>query len=97
MTHALEPDRRSISAHPSYSAPLAPAVGYLRRSTDRQEQSIGDQRSAIEAYAETSGFRIVRYYTDDGISGTSTSGRRAFQKLIADAAKPNRDFALAGH
>ncbi len=94
MTHALELDRRSISALPSYSAALVPAVGYLRRSTDRQEQSIGDQRSAIEAYAEANDFRIVRYYTDDGISGTSTAGRRAFQKLIADAAKPNRDFAL---
>ena len=26
-------------------------VGYVRRSTDRQEQSIPDQKKAIEAYA----------------------------------------------
>jgi DNA invertase Pin-like site-specific DNA recombinase len=70
------------------------AVGYLRRSTDRQEQSIGDQRSAIDRYAEEHGVRILRHYIDDGISGTSTAGRRAFNKLIADAKKPARDFAL---
>ncbi len=55
------------------------AVGYLRRSTDRQEQSIPDQQKAIETYAEEYGFRMLRFYTDDAISGTSTAGRRAFQ------------------
>ena len=74
--------------------PLIAAVGYLRRSTDRQEQSISDQRTAIERYAEEHGIRILRHYIDDGISGTSTAGRRAFNKLIADAKKPARDFAL---
>ena len=28
------------------------AVGYLRRSTDRQEQSIPDQKKAAERYAQ---------------------------------------------
>jgi len=32
-----------------------PAVAYLRRSTDRQEQSSGDQRKAIGRYAEENG------------------------------------------
>ena len=60
-------------------------VGYLRRSTDRQEQSIGDQRVAVERFARERGIRLLRHYIDDGISGTSTAGRRAFQDLIADA------------
>ena len=38
-----------------------PAVGYLRRSTDRQEQSIGDQRTAIERYAKERGFEVLVY------------------------------------
>ncbi len=37
------------------------AVGYLRRSTDRQEQSIPDQQKSIEGYAEEHGFRILRF------------------------------------
>src|SRR5262245_58140036 len=31
------------------------AVGYVRRSTDRQEQSIPDQKQAIETYSQTNG------------------------------------------
>ena len=38
------------------------AAIYLRRSTDRQEQSIGDQRKAVMAYAEEQGYRVVREY-----------------------------------
>ena len=62
-----------------------PAVGYLRRSTDRQEQSIGDQRQAIERYALEHNFEVLHYYIDDAISGTSTEQRKGFQELIADA------------
>ncbi len=69
------------------------AVGYVRRSTDRQEQSIPDQKRAIERYAEEQGFKLLRYYVDDAISGTSTVGRKAFQKLIADAKQSNCEFS----
>ena len=62
-----------------------PAIGYLRRSTDRQEQSINDQQRVIEAYALANGYKILDYYIDDAISGASAENRDAFQKLIADA------------
>ncbi len=68
------------------------AVGYLRRSTDRQEQSIPDQRKAVERYATEQGLTVERWYTDDAISGTSVAGRKAFQELIADAQKPGCPF-----
>ena len=69
------------------------AVGYVRRSTDRQEQSIPDQKRAIERYAEEQGFRLLRFYVDDAISGTSTVGRKAFQTLIADAKRSACEFS----
>jgi hypothetical protein len=71
-------------------------VGYLRRSTDRQEQSIGDQRAAVERFAAERGVRLLRHYVDDGISGTSTAGRRAFQQLIADAERNAKDRHARG-
>lgn len=70
------------------------AVGYVRRSTDRQEQSIGDQKQAIEAYAAEHELRLLRFYVDDAISGTSTVGRRAFQELVEHAQRPSCDLDL---
>ncbi len=61
------------------------AVTYLRRSTDRQEQSIEDQRKTAFAYAEAKGFEIVQTYVDDAISGTSADDRKAFQRMVAQA------------
>jgi DNA invertase Pin-like site-specific DNA recombinase len=49
------------------AALTAEAVAYLRRSTDRQEQSISDQRIAVEKYAASHGLHIGSVYTDDAI------------------------------
>ena len=68
------------------------AVGYVRRSTDRQEQSIPDQKKAIETYAAEHDLSLVKFYIDDAISGTSTLGRRAFQEMVQDAQKSTKRF-----
>ena len=68
------------------------AVGYLRRSTDRQEQSLEDQRQAVETYADLEGFRIVNWFVDDAISGTSTEARKAFRTMIEAAQRPDCPF-----
>lgn len=68
------------------------AVGYVRRSTDRQEQSIADQKRALEAYAGEHGLQLGKFYIDDAVSGTSTVGRRAFQQMMLDAQKPEGPF-----
>ncbi len=70
------------------------AVGYVRRSTDRQEQSIPDQKKALEAYVVEHGLSLIKFYIDDAISGTSTTGRRAFQQMIQDAESPTHRFDI---
>ena len=70
------------------------AVGYLRRSTEQQEQSIPDQRSAIDRYATDHGIQVIRYYIDDAITGTQTKGRKAFQDMMKAAQSLSRDFSF---
>ncbi len=41
---------------------MKPAAIYLRRSTDRQQRSIGDQRGELEGYAQEHGLRIIDEY-----------------------------------
>ena len=45
--------------------PTNTAVGYVRRSTDKQEQSIPDQKKAIEAYAGQKKLKLLKFYIDD--------------------------------
>ena len=68
-----------------------PAVGYARRSTDMQERSIPDQQAYVEKWAKEHDYRIVRWFIDDAISGTSAKGRNAFEQMIV-AAENGRDF-----
>jgi DNA invertase Pin-like site-specific DNA recombinase len=71
---------------------LIAAAGYLRRSTEKQEQSIADQRREIERYAAQHGYTINRWFEDNGISGDDTKRRRGFQELHRAACDPRRDF-----
>jgi DNA invertase Pin-like site-specific DNA recombinase len=51
-------------------------VGYVRRSTDKQEHSIEDQKKTISVYIAENGLRFLRFHIDDAISGTSTLGNQ---------------------
>ncbi|MCZ6658761.1 MAG: recombinase family protein [Gammaproteobacteria bacterium] len=70
------------------------AVGYLRRSTSQQEQSIPDQRAAIERYAAQHNLQLIHFYTDDAITGTRTKGRKAFQAMMAAAQRGDCEFGV---
>jgi len=70
------------------------AAAYYRRSTDRQEQSIDDQRKAVETYADENGFEIVREYVDDGISGALAAKRESFLKMVEDSASGDFEAIL---
>ena len=67
-----------------------PAAVYLRRSTDRQEKSLEDQRKEIIRYASEHGFGIVAEFVDDGVSGTSGETRKGFLSMLEEAQSPGR-------
>ncbi len=64
---------------------LKPAVGYIRMSTDQQQDSPARQRKDILELAMRLGYEIIRWYEDHGLTGTESSKRKDFQKLLADA------------
>jgi site-specific DNA recombinase len=67
------------------------AVGYLRRSTRKQEKSLDDQRREVTRYAEQHGYHVIRWYQDE-ISGDETERRTDFLRMIHDAENKG-DFA----
>ncbi len=68
------------------------AVGYLRRSTDKQEQSLEDQKREIIQFAAREGFEITGWFCDDAISGAFSENRSQFQELIQTAQSEKRNF-----
>lgn len=70
------------------------AVTYERASTDMQENSVVDQRTVIKKFAEKNGYRIIKNYTDDGISGASAEKRPSFLQMIDDSSESLWDCVL---
>jgi site-specific DNA recombinase len=79
----------------SNSNALIRVVLYLRRSTDKQETSIEDQRAALIEYAAKHGYEIVGEYKDEGISGDSTEKRLGFLKMRDECSSGGFDLVLA--
>ena len=71
----------------------APAVAYLRTSTDRQPNSLIMQAKLIEAYAEQNGYEIVDTYTDFARSGLTLRGRAGLMALLREVTSPTRVFS----
>lgn len=51
------------------------AVGYIRMSSDKQEASPTQQRQEVTALAKRDGYRIIRWYIDEGVSALLTAAR----------------------
>ena len=61
-----------------------PAAQYLRMSTEHQQYSLENQSTAIQSYAESHGFEIVRTYSDSAKSGLVLRRRTGLQQLLQD-------------
>ena len=67
------------------------SVGYVRCSTEMQEESPEQQIKEIERWASQNGFKIIRWYIDKGKSGTTFSKRPKFVELVRNI-EHNPDF-----
>jgi len=63
---------------------LLPAAQYLRMSTEHQQYSLDNQIAAIQKYADSHSFEIVRTYHDAAKSGVSLKRRTGLQQLLRD-------------
>ena len=60
------------------------AIEYTRASTDHQEYSVGDQHKFNLDWANRNKYKIVKTYSDDGISGGTVAKRPGFLQMIED-------------
>ena len=58
------------------------AVGYLRCSTDRQDDSIEQQKKEISRWSKAKGFIVIQWITDEGKSGVSFDKRQGFMHMV---------------
>jgi hypothetical protein len=71
------------------------AIGYIRCSTDRQEESLAQQRTKLEAFALAKGWTLETVYVDDAISGSDLKRPGLEQLLARAAASQDVDVVLA--
>ena len=60
------------------------AAQYVRMSTERQDNSILQQKAAIATYASSRGYQVVRTYADEGVSGLLIDQRSGLKTMLAD-------------
>jgi DNA invertase Pin-like site-specific DNA recombinase len=63
---------------------LVPAAQYLRMSTEHQQYSLENQSTAIQKYADSHCFEVVRTYSDAAKSGLVLRRRTGLQQLLQD-------------
>src|SRR5579859_5250373 len=71
---------------------VVPAAQYLRMSTEHQQYSTENQSVAIQRYAESHGFTVVRTYSDPAKSGLFLKNRRGLRDLLQDVAGGNTGY-----
>jgi DNA invertase Pin-like site-specific DNA recombinase len=64
--------------------PKNAAILYLRMSSAKQDKSIAAQRDELLRLAKSKGYKIIREYLDEAISGDATEKRDGFLRLRED-------------
>ena len=86
MKKAFFPSQRSKVGVEETALERKRAVAYLRVSTD--EQTVENQRLAIEKWAQESGYMVLKYYVDEATSGNIPPlKRRGFRAMMEELSK----------
>ncbi len=73
---------------------LVPAAQYLRKSTEHQQYSLENQSTAIQRYADSQGFEVVRTYSDAAKSGLVLRHRIGLRQLLQDVVSGSPDYRV---
>lgn len=73
---------------------MTQAIGYIRRSTDKQDESLEQQRAKLEAFAASRGWTMKAVYCDDAVSGSDLQ-RPGLEQLLRDADDHDVEVVLA--
>jgi DNA invertase Pin-like site-specific DNA recombinase len=77
---------------------LTPAAGYIRMSGRQQEKSPAEQRAEIAKLATREGCQIVEWFTDEAITGDSSTDTRPGLAALLSAAKVGKfKMVMAWH
>ncbi|MGV3103800.1 recombinase family protein [Rothia sp. 32237D007AR] len=92
------PATRALHTGTSLSeASVRRVAGYARVSTDHDDQ-ITSYHAQVDYYTNYitnhTGWQLVKVYTDEGITGTSTKHRAGFQAMVADALAGKIDLII---
>lgn len=80
MKQRLSASKKADLARPE----LIPVAEYVRMSDEAQQYSIENQKVAIQEYAASHGFVIVKTYADHGKSGIVATHRKGLSELLHD-------------
>src|SRR6266403_295538 len=73
---------------------LVPAAQYLRKSPEHQQYSLENQSTAIQRYADSQGFEVVRTYSDAAKSGLVLRHRIGLRQLLQDVVSGSPDYRV---
>lgn len=77
---------------------LTPAAAYIRMSGKQQDKSPAEQRAEITKLATREGCHVVEWFTDEAITGDSSTDARAGLAALLSAAKAGKfKLVLAWH
>lgn len=65
------------------------AIGYIRVSTDQQEDSLTVQREQIQEYCQFKGFELTDIITDENVSGKTGLFTRESGQILRDSQQQN--------